>query len=304
MDKFDLKKYLTEGKILKEDTTKYKPFVEGETVLIKSEVYNERRDYAYILESQEEYDFLVDTSVGEFLNAYPEVEVDAFIKDSRMDERTEYSLGNDMDSYDLTPISENKSTTQLKENTSKFPEYEEGKTFLERNEFLKTHNRYLLGLSKEEYDFYVENGEDVFFDKYPDATGNFEFVERPKEYMYEESEFKIVIDDEDYIDENKSTNQIKENTSKFPEYEEGASYNLTRTEGWMNVEVAPIPIDTKEEYDFLVKNGLQAYLDEYEEEFENYVELTKQYKTENSSIGLVKYNQGRSDVIMDEDDLY
>jgi len=119
MDKFDLKKYLTEGKILKEDTTKYKPFVEGETVLIKSEVYNERRDYAYILESQEEYDFLVDTSVGEFLNAYPEVEVDAFIKDSRMDERTEYSLGNDIDSYNLTPISENKSTTQLNENNGR-----------------------------------------------------------------------------------------------------------------------------------------------------------------------------------------
>jgi len=208
-----------------------------------------------------------------------------------------------MDKFDLKKyIVEGKI---VKENTSKFPEYEEGKTFLERYEVLKTHNRYFKYLSKEEYDFYVKNGEDVFFDKYPNANDDFVFIERPKEFPFEEDEYKIVVDNiEDYIDENKSTNQIKENTSKFPEYEEGASYNLTRTEGWMNVEVAPIPIDTKEEYDFLVKNGLQAYLDEYEEEFENYVELTKQYKTENGSIGLVKYNQGRSDVIMDEDDLY
>jgi len=165
-----------------------------------------------------------------------------------------------MDKFDLKKyLTEGKI---LKENTSEFPEYEEGKTFLERNEFLKTHNRYLLGLSKEEYDFYVENGEDVFFDKYPDATGNFEFVERPKEYMYEESEFKIVIDDEDYIDENKSTNQIKENITKYEPFVKGETF-LRRTE-FIDLKREHLHfLDSKEEYDYLVENGAIGYLNKY-----------------------------------------
>ena len=35
--------------------------------------------------------------------------VDDYVKDIRYNEREEYSLGNDMDSYNLTPINENKS---------------------------------------------------------------------------------------------------------------------------------------------------------------------------------------------------
>ena len=120
MDKFDLKKYLTEGKILKEDTTKYEPFVEGETTLIRSLLYEERYDLGYRLENQEEYDFLIKNGPLAFETEYLDgEEVGDFVKENRFNEREEYSVGNDMNSYNLTPISENKSTTQLNENNGR-----------------------------------------------------------------------------------------------------------------------------------------------------------------------------------------
>jgi hypothetical protein len=90
-----------------EEVIKYEPFVEGETTLIRSLLYEERYDLGYRLENQEEYDFLLKFGVAAFETEYLDgEEVGDFVKENRFNEREEYSLGNDMDSYNLTPIKE------------------------------------------------------------------------------------------------------------------------------------------------------------------------------------------------------
>jgi len=193
MDKFDLKKYLTEGKILKEDTTKYEPFVEGQTVLRRTEFIDRTREYDFVLENQEQYDFLLEEGLFAFEEKYVgSFGIDELVDDNEEVRKEEFSLGNDEYNMNLIPIEENKSTTQLKENTSKFPEYEEGKTFLERIEYMEIENRYLKDLSKEEYDYWVTNGQDAFFDRYSDSFDEFSFINRPVEYNTKDDKFQII----------------------------------------------------------------------------------------------------------------
>ncbi len=208
MDKFDLKKYIAEGKLLKEDTSKYEPFVKGETTLIRSEIYEERRDLGYTLENQEEYDFLLKYGPDAFQSEYANGEIDAFVKDYRYNEREEFSLGNDFNSYNLTPIQEDQSANQLKEDTSKYEPFVEGKTFLRRTEFKNNSIDYSVLLdNKEQYDYLTTNGISAFFNKYPDMVDEFDFED---EYS-EDGDIKYSIgsnsDDPDLpkISENKST---------------------------------------------------------------------------------------------------
>ena len=166
-----------------------------------------------------------------------------------------------MDKFDLKKyLTEGKI---LKENTSESPEYKEGETFLERYEHSNIVERFSKNLSKEEYDFYVKNGEDAFFDKYPNATGDFVFIDRPIDNSTKEDEYKIVVDDN--IDENKSTNQIKENTTKYEPFEKGETF-LRRSEIFDGKRDERMDIETKEQYDYLIENGVEAFLDNYEDE--------------------------------------
>ena len=89
-----------------EEVVQYAPFVEGETTLIRSEIYEERRDLGYTLENQEEYDYLIKYGPYAFQSEYVNGQVDAFVKDRRYNEREEFSLGNDFNSYNLIPIEE------------------------------------------------------------------------------------------------------------------------------------------------------------------------------------------------------
>jgi len=97
------------------------------------------------------------------------------------------------------------------EEVIQFPNYEEGKTFLERYEYSNNVDRFSKDLSKEEYDFYVKNGQDAFFSQYPNATGDFVFVDRPVENYTKEDEYQIVIDNlGDDLSENKSKYTLEE----------------------------------------------------------------------------------------------
>ena len=117
MDKFDLKKYLTEGKILKEDTTKYEPFVEGQTVLRRTEDYNLKKNFEFVLDNEEQYNYLIKNGVKAFLRKFEINEFDEFDLENDFEKLSsrQYSLGDNEFDDNLTPISENKSTTQLKE---------------------------------------------------------------------------------------------------------------------------------------------------------------------------------------------
>jgi len=193
MDKFDLKKYLTEGKILKENTSEFPEYKEGE-------IFLERYEHSNIVErfsknlSKEEYDFYVKNGEDAFFEEkyVGSFGIDELVDDNEEVRKEEFSLGNDEYNMNLIPIEENKSTTQLKENTSKFPEYEEGKTFLERIEYMEIENRYLKDLSKEEYDYWVTNGQDAFFDRYSDSFDEFSFINRPVEYNTKDDKFQII----------------------------------------------------------------------------------------------------------------
>ena len=90
-----------------EEIVQYAPFVEGETTLLQSNLYKERYDTGYILKSQEEYDYILKNGVRNFISEYLGTGgIDDYVKDIRFDEKVEFSLGNDIDSYDLTPIQE------------------------------------------------------------------------------------------------------------------------------------------------------------------------------------------------------
>ena len=90
-----------------EEVVKYEPFVEGKTILLKSEIYKERSDFGIMIEDQEQYDFLLKYGPYDFESEYAgEYGIDEPIKENRFDATTEFSLGNNMDSYNLTPIQE------------------------------------------------------------------------------------------------------------------------------------------------------------------------------------------------------
>jgi len=106
----DMKESIKEDEEEEEEVGKFEPFVEGETILLRSEIYETRYDFGYSIENKEEYDFLIKNGPLAFEAKYLDGEsVDDYVKDIRYNEREEYSLGNDMDSYNLTPINENKS---------------------------------------------------------------------------------------------------------------------------------------------------------------------------------------------------
>jgi len=90
-----------------EEVVQYEPFVEGKTILLKSEIYKERSDFGIMIEDQEQYDFLLKYGPYDFESEYAgEYGIDEPIKENRFDATTEFSLGNNMDSYNLTPIQE------------------------------------------------------------------------------------------------------------------------------------------------------------------------------------------------------
>ena len=116
MDNFtpdDMKKSIKEDEEEdeEEEIVQYEPFVEGETFLRRSELFDARFDSAYDIESQEEYNYLLDNGVSAYLNKYPKKGLGSGFEPENFDvyrsnETTEYSIGNDMEDYDLTPIQE------------------------------------------------------------------------------------------------------------------------------------------------------------------------------------------------------
>ena len=87
--------------------------------LRRSEIFDGRRDERMDIETKEQYDYLIENGVEAFLDNYEdESDIDKlFFEPERFAEyeensRYEYSLG---EIGYLIPISENKSTTQLKE---------------------------------------------------------------------------------------------------------------------------------------------------------------------------------------------
>ncbi len=215
MDKFDLKKYIAEGKLLKKEISeneKYEPFEEGETFLRRSEFIDRRRDYQYLLKSQEEYDYLLKFGPLSYESEYLEDGVDELVEDYEEIRKEEYSLGNDDFDYNLPQIQEDQSTNQLKEDTSKYKPFEKGKTVLRRTEFIDRKREYDFVLeNQEQYDFLLENGLFAFEEKYVGSFGIDEIVDDSEEVRKEE--FSLGNNEDNMnlipINENKSTNQIK-----------------------------------------------------------------------------------------------
>ena len=76
MDKFDLKKYIAEGKLLKEDTSKYPEFKEGDVWELKKKEYWNKVEYYGTTDpntmTKEQYDFLIKNGVDEYFEKYDE----------------------------------------------------------------------------------------------------------------------------------------------------------------------------------------------------------------------------------------
>lgn len=113
MDNFNpdpdgMKESIKEDEEEEEEVVKYEPFVEGKTILLRSEIYKERNDFGFLLENQEQYDYLIENGAFAFEKKYTEkFGIDEPIKERRYGLEEEFSLGNDMNSYSLTPIQEN-----------------------------------------------------------------------------------------------------------------------------------------------------------------------------------------------------
>jgi len=106
---------MEEGKI-KENTTKYEPFVEGETFLRKRKFIDKILDYAYYLKNQEEYDYLIKYGPDALESEYAGDFGIEFLQDEYEEVRNEeFSVGNDSNNLDLPKISENKSKNIQKE---------------------------------------------------------------------------------------------------------------------------------------------------------------------------------------------
>jgi len=168
MDKFDLKKYIAEGKLLKKEISEneeYKPFVKGKTFLIKEELVKVTKTYAFEIENEEEYNFLLNEGADEY---YIKHELWDKEEKSKIDEeefgstlKEEYFVEDR--SGNTTPIDEN----QIKEDRrpiargfSKYPEYDENNNiFIERHEVLEKRDTYgALVETKEEYDTIIKYG--------------------------------------------------------------------------------------------------------------------------------------------------
>lgn len=90
-----------------EEVVQYAPFVEGETFLKRSEYSTERADDIYIFEDEEEYNFVINKGADNFLNNYYPGESVFDDREVFQDtERVEYSVGNDFDGFNLTPVEE------------------------------------------------------------------------------------------------------------------------------------------------------------------------------------------------------
>ncbi len=84
-----------------EEIVQYEPFVEGETFLRRTEFIDRRRDYQYLLGSQEEYDYLLKFGPLSYESEYLEDGVDEIVEDYEEIRKEEYSLGNDEFNTDL-----------------------------------------------------------------------------------------------------------------------------------------------------------------------------------------------------------
>ena len=89
-----------------EEVVQYEPFVEGETFLRRTEFIDRRRDYQYLLGSQEEYDYLLKFGPLSYESEYLEDGVDEIVEDYEEIRKEEYSLGNDEFNTDLPSIKE------------------------------------------------------------------------------------------------------------------------------------------------------------------------------------------------------
>ena len=77
-----------------EEVVQYEPFVEGETLLRRTEFIDRRRDYGHLIENQEEYDFLLKNGVDAFIEKYVgDFGIDALTNDTGEVRKEEYSLG-------------------------------------------------------------------------------------------------------------------------------------------------------------------------------------------------------------------
>ena len=112
MDNFtpdDMKKSIKEDEEEEEEeeVVKYEPFVEGETFVRRSEYIDQRRDFNYYLQNEEEYNFLKENGINAFINKYiPSEDIFDFEDEYSEDGDTIYSLGNDYDDPFLPQIKE------------------------------------------------------------------------------------------------------------------------------------------------------------------------------------------------------
>jgi len=260
----DPDEHVEEGKI-KENTTQYEPFVEGETFLRRTEFIDQRRDYQHLLNSQEEYDYLLKFGPLSYESEYLEDGVDEIVEDNKEIRKEEYSLGNDEFNTDLPKINETKSKNGLKENTTKYEPFIKGETFLRRTEFKNNSIDYNVLLdNKEQHDYLITNGVNAFFSKYSNMLDEFDF-----ENEYSEDGDTIYslgsnLDNPDLpkINENKSKNGLKENTTQYEPFIKGETF-VRRSEYIDQRRDFNYYLQNEEEYNFLKENGISAFINKY-----------------------------------------
>ena len=190
MDKFDLKKYLTEGKILKKEISEneeYKPFVKGKTFLIKEELVKVTKTYAFEIENEEEYNFLLNEGPFDYFTKHKlwGEEEKYFVDEERVGSELKEEYFIEDRSGDTTPIDE----PQIKEDRryiptyyTKYPEFDEDDdVYVEKREYVEKYDVYLAPVnSKEEYDTLTKYGGGDFDGQHdPD----WEFDESREQYI-------------------------------------------------------------------------------------------------------------------------
>ncbi len=168
MDKFDLKKYIAEGKLLKKEISEneeYKPFVKGKTFLIKEELVKVTKTYAFEIENEEEYNFLLNEGPFDYFTKHKlwGEEEKYFVDEERVGSELKEEYFIEDRSGDTTPIDEH----QIKEDrrsisiySTKYPEYDEdGDVYVEKKEYVEKYDSYNSAIeTKEEYDTLIKYG--------------------------------------------------------------------------------------------------------------------------------------------------
>ena len=105
-DPDDMKESIKEDEEEEEEVVQYEPFVEGETVLRRTERIDRFEYYDYIVNNKEEYDYVLENGVDEFIDKYF-MDEDQFEYNDIYEKiiETNYNLGN-RNKGKFTPIQE------------------------------------------------------------------------------------------------------------------------------------------------------------------------------------------------------